>query len=166
MLQKICLLELFYVKYTTHLFILPQKILHHHLNHAACFTDSSLSLNPCIYTFQHIPQVNRFYLACIFSKPFKLLLLHNKFHMERIDHGNPSWYILSMFSVCHALFTLFFLGSVFSSSNSCDSNFNLYVLTVKCPLYLKKIEWHWISWVFNVLEYTMAKYVLCCLNEK
>ena len=94
---KKCLLKFHYDKCKKHLFILPQKSLYHHLNYSASYI-AGFQYH-CIYTLQHIPEDDSFYLACVQRQLLKLLVLCNKCYMERIDHGNYSWCVLSTFSV-------------------------------------------------------------------
>ena len=74
----------------------PQKIHHHH--HSTCYIVSFL--HRCIYTLQHIPEDNNFYLVCRQNRSLTLPLHCNTCRMEHLDHENLSLCVLFKFSTC------------------------------------------------------------------
>ena len=87
--------------------------------HCSCYTSKYPSspesltyiagfLHQCIYTQQHIPE-DEFYFVYIQSQSLTLLLCCNKCYMEHTDHENLSWCVLSTISVYYACISLPFL---------------------------------------------------------
>ena len=89
----------------------PQKIHYYcHLYSACCIVGF---LHRCIYTLQHIPEDDNFYLVCRQNRSLTLPQHCNACHMEHLDHENLSLCVLSMFSTYHGL-TCFLLLSILS----------------------------------------------------
>ena len=93
----------------------PQKIHHHHHHHSTCYT--VVFLHRSIYTLQHIPEDDNFWLVCRQNRSLTLPLHCNTCHMEHLDHENLSLCVLSTFSTYHGrIFLLLVLLSVFQTA--------------------------------------------------
>ena len=64
----------------------------------------------CIYTLQHIPEDDNFYLVCRQNQYSILPLHYNACRMEHSDHENLPLCVLSTFSTCHWRTCLHFLS--------------------------------------------------------
>ena len=96
-------------KYTKHMLMPPQKILHHNLNHSTCYIHAFL--NHCIHTLQHIHQDCSFYIVYVQGQPLALPLCCNTCHMLTMK--------ISSFHVFNL--PCIFLPSLFICSVACFS---------------------------------------------
>ena len=113
-LQKIC-----FLKYTTHLFMPPQKILHHHLNHSTCYTAGFL--HQCVHTFRNTSGMVVFTLFAyrVNLKHCYCIAIHAIWNNLTMDiHLNV---FFPCFQLTMHLFTSFFTGSVISFLNNCNT---------------------------------------------
>ena len=67
----------------TTIFFTPQKTQHYHHRSTCCIVGF---LHTCIYSLQHIPEEDNFYLVCRQSRSSTLLLHCNACRMEHPDH--------------------------------------------------------------------------------
>ena len=75
----------------------PQKSHHHH--HSACFIAGFP--HRCIYTLQHIPEDDNFYLVCRQNQSLTPPLHCNTCRIEHLDRENLSLCVISTFSTYH-----------------------------------------------------------------
>ena len=75
-------------------FFTPQKIQHHHHHSACCIAGFS---HWCIYTLEHIPKDDNFYLVCRQNKSLTQPLHCSIYYTDYLDHENLSLFILSTF---------------------------------------------------------------------
>ena len=90
----------------------PQKFHHHHCS--TCYIVSFL--HQCIYTLQHIPEDDNFYLVSRQNRSLTLPLHCNTCRMEHLGHENLPLCVLSTFPTyhgCTCLLLLLVLSPVF-----------------------------------------------------
>ena len=134
----------------------PQKI--YHLHRSICCIVSFLHW--CIYTPQHIPEYDNFYLVCRQNRSLTLPVHCNTCRMEYLDPENLSICVCFFFQIFNLPWTFMsspFIGSVTSFSNSCDStSFQIF-------LYL---DTNSSASVFIALCHTITKYIFRRLDKQ
>ena len=140
-------------------FLFTSWKIHHHYHPACCIVGF---LHECIYTLQHIPKDDNFYLVCIQNQSLRQPLHCNACYMEHPDHENLSLCILFTFLTCHWRTCLLFLSvlSPFFQINVIIPN----IFILRNPLFfLREIKWHCLGRVFIALWHAITKYILGAL---
>ena len=89
--------------------------IHQHHHHSTCYIVSFL--HRCIYTLQHMPEDDNFYLVCRQNQSLTLPLHCNTYLTERLDHKRLFLCVLSTFSTCHRrAYLLLVLSPVFQAA--------------------------------------------------
>ena len=119
----------------------------------------------CIYTLQHIPDDDNFYLVCRQSRSLTLPLHCNTHPLKHLDHENLSLCVLSTFSTYHGrTYLLSVLLSVFQTAVT-QPHSKSFILRHQLHC-LRNIQWHCIDRVFIILWHTITKCIFRRLDKQ